>query len=323
MRRDILTQPKVWVTALSIVVILPIIMNIISDGRTGRQISRLNPVNEAERITLDERIFFEEILLDGFRIEFITQSENLSVEFDQGTNNLSFRDTENQNLTVSFDSNIITINDDRYSAYRFILDGANSRLIGEVNNRQLELFMSTGGFLVNGVGGINNIVENPARFRLLDGFEEFGSQRGYIWSRSIPMLRDTLFIGHGPDMYVTEFPQRDFAGRLNGFVLTGINDKPHNMFLQIGINTGFISLLALMSVYGIYLIDSLRLFIMRRNESYLEIFGVFAFAAVSGYLVAGIFNDQIISVAPLFYTLTGVGIAINWLIRVEDNQIKD
>ena len=43
------------------------------------------------------------------------------------------------------------------------------------------------------------------------------------------------------------------------------------------------------------------------------------FAGVMAYLVTGIFNDQIMSVAPLFYGMLGLGIAINRLIKNSDN----
>jgi O-antigen ligase len=137
------------------------------------------------------------------------------------------------------------------------------------------------------------------------------------------MMLDTILVGHGPDMYVVNFPQRDFAGRLNGFFITGINDKPHNMFLQIGINTGVVSLLALMSVYGIYVLDSVKRYWKRDYESLTDYFGVVTFAAILGYLVAGLFNDQIISVAPLFYALTGIGIAVNWLIAEDEDDLPN
>ena len=137
------------------------------------------------------------------------------------------------------------------------------------------------------------------------------------------MLRDTFFIGHGPDMYVLFFPQRDLEGRLNGFNLTGINDKPHNMFLQIGVNTGVISLIALMAVYAIYFFDSIKLFWKRDFVTFTEYFGVSAFAAIFGYLVAGMFNDQIISIAPIFYTLTGIGIAINYLVKSDEGTVNE
>jgi hypothetical protein len=69
------------------------------------------------------------------------------------------------------------------------------------------------------------------------------------------MLKDTVLIGHGPDTYVLEFPQHDYVGKLNSFSSHRmIVDKPHNMYLQIGINTGLISLIGLLALYLMYFV---------------------------------------------------------------------
>ena len=45
--------------------------------------------------------------------------------------------------------------------------------------------------------------------------ESFASSRGYIWSRTIPLLKETLFIGTGADTFVIAFPQDDYIGKIN------------------------------------------------------------------------------------------------------------
>ncbi len=37
--------------------------------------------------------------------------------------------------------------------------------------------------------------------KVLPGYEKFASGRGFIWSRSIPLLKDSVFIGYGADTY--------------------------------------------------------------------------------------------------------------------------
>jgi O-antigen ligase len=150
----------------------------------------------------------------------------------------------------------------------------------------------------------------------LDGYERFGSSRGYIWSRSIPMLKETLIAGTGPDTFPMAFPQYDYVGKLNSFTSHRIIiDKPHNMYLQIGINTGVLSLLSLLTVFVMYTIDSFRVYFKRDINTFMEYIGVGAFAGTMGYLAAGMFNDQIISVAPLFYVMLGLGLAVNRIVR--------
>jgi O-antigen ligase len=132
------------------------------------------------------------------------------------------------------------------------------------------------------------------------------------------MLKETIVLGYGPDTYTIEFPQDDVVGKLNSFSsYRTVVDKPHNMYLQIGINTGVISLLAMLSVFMIYLVDSLRILYRKKIESYMDYIGLGLFIGVASYLVAAMFNDQIISVAPLFYGVLGLGMAVNKINRID------
>jgi O-antigen ligase len=97
-----------------------------------------------------------------------------------------------------------------------------------------------------------------------------------------------------------------------------IVDKPHNMYLQIGINTGLMSLLALLALYLMYFIDSMKIYLKRDISTFLEYVGIGAFTGIMAYLAAGMFNDQIISVAPLFYSMVGLGLAVNRLVKKEE-----
>ena len=67
-----------------------------------------------------------------------------------------------------------------------------------------------------------------------EGKEELGSSRGYIWSRTLPLLGNCLFTGFGPDTFTYNFPQNDVLAKYysyeqfnEGFYVTV--DKPHIM----------------------------------------------------------------------------------------------
>lgn len=146
------------------------------------------------------------------------------------------------------------------------------------------------------------------------GKERLGSGRGYIWSRTIPMMKNTFFIGYGPDTYALEFPQNEFLAKyyaLNNPQI--IVDKPHNLYLQIGINNGVIALLGFIILISAYIGSSLKMYIFKLCYTNGEILGVVNMLAVAGYLAAGIFNDSNVSVSPIFWVLLGVGISINYL----------
>jgi len=171
------------------------------------------------------------------------------------------------------------------------------------------------------------------------GFENnpmFGSGRGGIWAHSFPLIKDTIIIGTGADTYCAVYPQNDYADKWNGISnpeeldTTSINgqlylivDKPHNMYIHAAIGTGCISLLALIALFGIYLVQSVKLFWKRDLQNDFLLFsGAGTFLGVTGFLVAGLVDDSTVSVMPLFYTFLGMGIAINMIIQRRDQKAQ-
>ena len=147
----------------------------------------------------------------------------------------------------------------------------------------------------------------------------FGSWRGYIWSRSFPLLKNTFFAGTGADTYCIVFPQEDYAGKYSTSRQDKQNiivDKPHNMYLNMAIGTGWISLFAIIALFGIYIAQSIRLFRKSTFENdFITFAGAGIFFGITGFLVAGLVNDSSVSVMPMFYTLLGTGISINMILK--------
>ena len=155
------------------------------------------------------------------------------------------------------------------------------------------------------------------------GKERLGSARGYIWSRSLPLLKKTALLGYGPDAYSVVFPQDDYLGKWVAYDTTSmIVDKPHNLYLQIWIGQGMIALLGFLVLVGGYIVQSLRLYALRRDYEQLSIMGISLMLAIVGYLGAGIFNDSVVSVAPIFWVLLGAGIATNYMVNKEQTEMK-
>ncbi|MDD5994479.1 MAG: O-antigen ligase family protein [Clostridiales bacterium] len=146
------------------------------------------------------------------------------------------------------------------------------------------------------------------------GFEDnlhFGSRRGFIWSRTLPLLKKYIFQGAGPNTFIYTFPNDDYVGLTNVGYAGSLVTKPHNMFLQIAIQTGGISLLAFLALYVIYLWEGFRLYFRKTSYSSMEIFGIGIMLGTFGYLVTGLANDSTVAVAPVYWCLLGVGMAVN------------
>ena len=135
--------------------------------------------------------------------------------------------------------------------------------------------------------------------------------RGYIWSRTIPKLKNYIIKGSGPDTYTLVFPQDDYIGLENNGYKGSIVTKPHNLFLQIGIQTGVISLIAFLALYILYFIETIRFCIKGQFDTYAAQISVGIFLATIGYMIGGITNDSTITVAPIFWILLGIGFAMN------------
>lgn len=188
-----------------------------------------------------------------------------------------------------------------------------------------------GVFYLNTLGNLVDLDKIP-HF----GFENntsWGSGRGYIFSRTFPMMKDTLLIGHGADTYCLYFPHKDYVGKYNSPSYSSkmnlVIDKPHNLYLGAWIGTGGISMFALLALFGGYLIQSFRLYFRRRfeTEDFISFAGAGIFIGIVGFLTAALVDDSSVSVMPMFYTLLGTGIALNILLRKQqkenNSQISD
>ncbi len=80
----------------------------------------------------------------------------------------------------------------------------------------------------------------------VEGYERLGSGRAYIWSRTLPMLKETILYGKGTDTFVVHFPQHDLIGKTNMGNARIVVDKPHNYYMLIGVTSGVVSLVSVL-----------------------------------------------------------------------------
>lgn len=152
--------------------------------------------------------------------------------------------------------------------------------------------------------------------------QKFGTNRGWIWSRSIPLMKNKILYGYGADTTVVAFPQNDYVGKLKvGSPINGIIDKPHNMYLNIGISTGVLSLIAMIIFYAIYLLNSLFIYTKKNDiKNFTSRTGISIFLGTCGFLIAALMYDNVVHVMPLFYTLLAMGLAINTKLNLSEKE---
>jgi len=113
---------------------------------------------------------------------------------------------------------------------------------------QFNYYLSDDGFkFINQYG---TVIE-PAEVELF-GFKNYqmmGSNRGYIWSRTLPLIKENLLFGSGPDSYVFRFPQTDYIAKgLYYQEYKKIVDKPHNQFIGMVIEFGLAGLILFLAM---------------------------------------------------------------------------
>jgi len=154
-----------------------------------------------------------------------------------------------------------------------------------------------------------------------EGRETWGSGRGFIWSRSFPLMPSRILIGSGPDTYVNIFPHHDFSGlHLTFGDPYHLVDKAHNIFLQTWITTGGISAIALFGLFFFYIFTTFISLVKSRGETvYCYGLRLGLLAGISGFVMAGMATDSTVGSTGVFFVLLGMGYGINYFIK-QKNQ---
>ncbi|WP_281835141.1 O-antigen ligase family protein [Propionigenium maris] len=220
---------------------------------------------------------------------------------------IEFFDDQGRKIEVAREGGIAYLDRKGYRNYRIQRSGSNENLY-LLSNKDFsyELLYSDEKFYTRDHRGKYTPVREVERFKLLDGYENKGSKRGYIWSRSIPLLWTRPLLGWGQDNYVLAFPQDDFFGKGLFYGNRGmLVDKPHNYFLQIGINNGLFYLAITLILFGVYFIKGLiKEVVGEISES------SYIFIASTAYMITLLFNDSVVSVAPVFWCIFSMGIVL-------------
>jgi O-antigen ligase len=257
----------------------------------------------------------------------ITYYDNtINIDIDVNDSNLiSLSDENGTSLSYNYNPEInsYTISDSRFENISIMPVNYNSILCIQitVDNRNWLFSNQTGDntfYYINEYGKFDKIIS--ADSSIFTGYESYLSNRGYIWSRAIPLLKNHILLGSGADSFAMVFPQQDYIGLYNAGFEGQLLTKPHNMYLQMGIQTGVLSLICFLLFYGIYFIKSFRIYIHGRFNTYYSKLGVSIFLGTIGYMIAGITNDSSITVSPVFWVLMGLGYVSNRL--VESNMDK-
>jgi uncharacterized membrane protein (GlpM family) len=164
-------------------------------------------------------------------------------------------------------------------------------------------------YYCNAYGRFDKIETAPSA--VFTGYEYLITDRGYMWSRTIPMLKDYILFGIGANNYTLVFPQKDYVNQYNFDHELQIVTRPHNLYLQIAIQGGLISLIAYLVFYLWYFIYSIKLFMKGIFQNLYTQIGFGIFIGTVGYMISTLTNDSIIPTAVVFWAMMGLGIVAN------------
>ena len=163
---------------------------------------------------------------------------------------------------------------------------------------------------------------NTDTWNWLAKYGSFGSGRGAIWAKTVPLLKSYVLLGSGADTFSIVYPNYDFLSMWNTGYWQQIVTKPHNMYLQIGVQTGVLSLIAMLAFYLIYFFTCLVVSLQTKKHSFFSMVSGAIAAGTAGYMVSQLINDSSITVAPIFWALVGIGFSACMIAKKENEELK-
>ncbi|MCL2287288.1 MAG: O-antigen ligase family protein [Firmicutes bacterium] len=150
-----------------------------------------------------------------------------------------------------------------------------------------------------------------------EGRETWGSSRGYLWSRSFPLMPRRAIIGSGPDTFINVFPQHDLVGLQLAFNNPyQIVDKAHNLFIQTWVSTGGASAILLFALFAHYLFTAFVGVVKSKGVTLFN-YGLRLglLAGISGFVMSSMATDSTIGSTGVFFVLLGMGYGVNEYVK--------
>lgn len=195
------------------------------------------------------------------------------------------------------------------TAKAFFTEKENASIYLYLADNTLQFIKQDNGYFYRTPGGKITEMERveAADFH---GLEYLGSARGYIWSRVVPLLKNYLLIGSGPDTFAEVFPQQDYAGKLIYSDRPDmIIEKAHNDYLTKWVQTGMISVVCILIFYVLLIHMGRKAYQKKEAVSDMQgRLGYGCYFASIAYMVANLFNDSTIQTSPLFWIFAGITI---------------
>ncbi len=223
-----------------------------------------------------------------------------------GLNDTIFTETK-------IDNNTIMINDVNTGQDINILLNEGILYLDFSYKHTIDFAVTDGGVkaIVQNAQLIDTIPESPFNDSSLSDYYGFATGRGYIWLNTLPILKDCWLIGKGAGNFPFFFIQNDIVGLSNtNGTYHIIVDKPHSWYLQIAVDSGIPALIAIFSLFLLFVLTCISVLFKTSSEQYRtdkkRTFMLCLFTGLCGFMIIGIVNDSMVTVNPFFWFNFGI-----------------
>lgn len=145
-----------------------------------------------------------------------------------------------------------------------------------------------------------NTLQEVAHYEFVgfEGYPNLFTNRGYIWSYSIPIVFEHP-LGVGSDVFFKVFPNDNVVGEAFGSQPTVVVDKPHNLYLDMAINNGIIYLVGFIGVVILSLKDKFKLLISSKRINKIAI--MLYIAGAFAFLINVLATDSLVVITMIFW----------------------
>ena len=258
------------------------------------------------------------------------QGEVFHIAYDiteEGAINVSLTDDAGEIVNSVFDEDNYTyhVSDTRFPEFYVQAVNLNEEVAMNVYADHINWYFKKGDdntYYYYNIYGRWDKINNPPRVAV-KFLERVFEERGTIWSKTIPMLKNSILFGTGADTYTVTDPQDDYVVKTYTGSQAALDVKPHCFYLQVATQSGIPALIAVLVFYVWYFATCLRLYRKAAYEDSMEVIGAGLMFATFTYMVVSVLNDSTVSVAPIFWAMMGLGIAVNEMVKKKQELRKE
>lgn len=264
----------------------------------------------------------EDFVVKEDHVELTYNGEKLFLQCEGAADgNVFFEAKDSAGTTLAFtmdENNVIHLEDERFSAVTVGIYGGYDEYayIAEINAAGHTYGFAKGnsGYTyMNFAYKADEIIK--AESAVFTDSDRLFSGRGYLWSRTIPLLKDNVILGTGADTFIMAFPQKDYVARTNAGYQHQLVTKPHSMYLQFGVQYGVAALIAFLVFAVMYAVQTLRICWQADFKDIYSCLALGILLGIIGYGIMGISNDSCVALAPMAWVLLGAGFAVNQIVK--------